>query len=138
MERRARLAQDWVKADRLKEVVVEVAHRVTAYAAVALVVIGIAWALALVRRPRPTNRVFDRFQAFAVGTVLVAAVAGAMILASGGRPREDLHLIYGAIAIGVIPLARSFVGGRDQRRPVAVFLAFAVLGGVLFRLFTTG
>jgi hypothetical protein len=113
-------------------------HRSLGYVAVAAVAFGIVWSLRLARRPRADDRVFDRFEAMVVGLVLLAALAGAGVLISGGHPREDIHLLYGAIAVGVIPLARSFVGGRNRRHSAAIFLAFTVLGGVLYRLFTTG
>ena len=116
----------------------EPSHRILGYVALAAVALGIAWSLVRARRPAADDRVFARFQAMVVGLVLLAAVAGAGVLVSGGHPHEDIHLLYGAIAVGVIPLARSFVGGRDRRHLAAIFLAFTVLGGVLYRLFTTG
>lgn len=116
----------------------EIVHRVLAYAAVAVVAVGFVWSLALVGSGRPAGRVFERYQYLMVGLALVASAAGAALLASGSRPRDDLHLLYAGLAIGVIPLARSFVAGQDSRRPLAIFLAFVVLGGVLFRLLTTG
>lgn len=118
--------------------VVEVAHRVLAYGTVAAVAVGFVWSLALAVRGRPGARVFDRYQFLIVGIGLVAAMAGAALLASGSRPRDDLHLLYAALAIGIIPLARSFLGGQDSRRPAFIVLAFVVLGGVLYRLLTTG
>lgn len=116
----------------------DAAHRILANATVAALAVGIVWSIVLAARAQPGGRSFERFQFVIVGLVLIAAIAGAPLLASGGRPREDLHLVYAAIAIGVIPLARSFVPGQDRRRILMIFLAFVVLGGVVFRLFGTG
>ena len=53
MEPGASLAQAWVKADRPRDVVVEVAHRALPYAAVA---VGIVCSLVLAVRARPGGR----------------------------------------------------------------------------------
>ncbi len=116
----------------------EVIHRVLAYGAVAVVGIGIVWSVGLTTKPATDRRLFDRFGLIVVGLLLIAALAGLAQLVSGARPKEDLHLVYAAIAIGLIPLARSFVAGRNRREAVVIVAAYVVLAGVLFRLFSTG
>jgi uncharacterized membrane protein len=117
---------------------VELAHRVIPYAAVAAVAVGVVWSLALAARPCSGSRLFDRYQVLVVGLFLVAGAVGALLLVTGARPADDLHLLYAAVAIGLIPLARSYVPEAGRRRTIVILIAFLALGGVLFRLFSTG
>ena len=84
------------------------------------------------------RRRLDRFGMGVVALFLLAGIAGLGQLLSGERPKEGLHLLYAAIAIGLIPLARSFVVGNSRREAWLAPAAYLVLGGVLFRLFSTG
>lgn len=116
----------------------ELVHRALAYVAVVAVVVGLIWSVLAAVRPTIDRRLLDRFGIAVVVLFLVASVAGGLQLATGARPKEDLHLVYAAIAIGLIPLARSFVVGNGRREAWLTAAAYLVLGGVLFRLFTTG
>lgn len=114
-------------------------HRGLAFAAVGIVIVGIAWSLALVRLSNDRARGFERFQAAVVSLMIVASVSGLLLLLAGGKPADPLHLLYAVIAIAVIPLARSFLGRASHRRAALLMLAaFAAIGAVLYRLFTTG
>ena len=114
-------------------------HRLLAYGAVALTVAGIGWSLLLVFAGRAGGPAFERLQAAAVSVLVVAAASGLVLLAVGARPAEGLHLLYAIVAIALIPLARSFLGRANARAAGALlFAAFVVLGGVAYRLFTTG
>ncbi|MBI2763676.1 MAG: hypothetical protein HYX54_08025 [Chloroflexi bacterium] len=102
-------------------------------------VVGIAWSLALVRSGRGGGEAFVRFQAAVVSLLVVVAASGLVLLTLGARPSEGLHLLYALLAIGLVPLARSFLTRTSHRgTDVLLLIAFVVLGGVLFRLFTTG
>ncbi len=116
----------------------ELVHRVLAYVAVAAVGVGIVWSIVLTLRPTRERRGIDRFGLGVVVLLLAAAAAGAVQLASAARPRDDLHFVYAAIAIGLIPLARSFIVGNSRHGAWLTVAAYVVLGGVLFRLFSTG
>lgn len=71
--------------------------------------------------------------------LVVTAASGLILLATGARPVDGLHLLYAVVAISLIPLARSFLGRASDRAARALLLAaFVVLGGVVYRLFTTG
>lgn len=114
-------------------------HRMLAYAVVAVTGAGICWSLLLVAAGRVGGHAFERFQAAVVAVLIVAAASGVVLLATGMRPAEGLHLLYAVLAVALIPLARSFVGrGGDRRTAGLLLAAFAVLGAVAFRLFTTG
>ncbi len=115
----------------------EQVHLVLAWASVAAVALGIAWAAVLMVQRRRGGRQFVRYQAIVVLVVLLAAVAGAARLVTGGSPADNLHLLYGVVAVGAIPFARSFVAGRERRETLLVLVAFVVLAVVLFRLFAT-
>lgn len=114
-------------------------HRLIAYAAVAGVVGGVGWSVALAISGRSGGAAFERFQAAVVSLVVVEAAGGLLLLAAGARPANGLHLLYAVIAIALIPLARSFLGRGSGRGATAlVLVAFVVLGAVVYRLFTTG
>lgn len=114
-------------------------HRLLAYGAVAVTVAGIGWSLLLVFAGRAGGPGFERLQAVVVSVLVVGAASGLVLLAVGARPTEGLHLLYAILAIALIPLARSFLGRANARAAGALlFAAFVVLGGVAYRLFTTG
>lgn len=105
----------------------------------ALTVAGISWAVLLGFTKRAGGPAFERFQAAVVSALVVGAASGLILLASGARPAEGLHLLYAFVAVALIPLARSFAGRPNGRGSVALPLAaFVVLGGLVYRLFTTG
>ena len=117
----------------------ELIHRLLAYAAVAATVLGLGWTVLLAVGGRAGGVAFDRFQAAAVSLLIIAAASGLLLIVQGLQPREGLHLLYAVVAIALIPLARSFLGRMSHRRASAVLVAtFAVLGAVVYRLFTTG
>lgn len=114
-------------------------HRLLAYAVVAITVAGIGWSVLLVFTGRAGGLAFERFQAAVVSVLVVGAASGLVLLATGARPAEGLHLLYALVAIALIPLARSFFGRANGRAAAVLLLAaFVVLGGVMYRLFTTG
>lgn len=70
---------------------------------------------------------------------IVGAASGLLLLVAGAQPADSLHLLYAAIGIALIPVARSFRGLASGRgASVLLLAAFVALGGILFRLFTTG
>lgn len=114
-------------------------HRLLAYAAVATTAVGIVWSLLLIDRQRPDVPGFERLQATVVSLIIVGAASGTVLLVMGAQPADPLHLLYAAIAVVVIPLARSFAGRTIERRSAILLLAaFAALGAIIYRLFTTG
>ena len=114
-------------------------HRVLAYGAVAIVVVGIGWSALVVGRGQQETGRFERFQAGLVSLLIVASASGGLMFISDSRPSELLHLLYAGLAIAVIPVARSFLGRASSRRAgLIVLVAFAGLGAMLYRLFTTG
>jgi hypothetical protein len=125
------------EARRRWEVDVDAIHKTLAYAAVVLVVGGIAWTIVLALRTRQAGPLFVRFQAATVTVLVVAAAIGAVNLVTGAHLGDGLHLLYGAAAIIAIPIARSFGKGRPRASAV-MLLAFVALGGILYRLFATG
>lgn len=116
----------------------DVVHSTLAYAAVAAVLFGTAWTAVLVVQRRPGGRLFARYQVLVVGLVILAAVAGAVRLVFNSHPADNLHLLYGVVAVAALPVARSFLAGKEPRDSVLMLVAFVVLAGVLFRLFSTG
>ena len=114
-------------------------HRVLADLTVIVAIVGIGWSLFLLALRREAGPWFERFEALVVSMVIVTAVSGLTLLMAGLRPTEGLHLLYALIAVAIIPLARSFLGRtRGRARLAFIAVAFAVLGAVIYRLFTTG
>jgi hypothetical protein len=114
-------------------------HLVLAYLAVVVVIGGVGWSVILAITGRAGGPAFERFQAAVVSVLIVAAASGLLLLAAGARPTDWLHLLYAGVAIALVPLARSFLGRAGGRRATVLLLvAFSVLGGVVYRLFTTG
>jgi hypothetical protein len=113
-------------------------HEFLAVAAVAAVVVAVAWAALLVFTGRDAGRRFRGAERVVIGLIVLAAVAGAVQFATGARPADGLHLLYGGAAIVVIPVARSFQNGAGSRAGIVMLLGFVVLAGVLYRLFATG
>ena len=114
-------------------------HRLLAYAIVGVTVAGIGWSVLLVVAGRAGGPAFERFQAAVVSLLVVGAASGLVLLATGARPADGLHLLYTIVAIALIPLARSFLGRARSRGAAPMLLAaFVVLGGLTYRLFTTG
>lgn len=102
-------------------------------------VAGAAWSAAHAVTARGGGRRFERFPAVVEAVLIVAAASGLILLVVGEAPADGLHLLYAAVAIAIVPLARSFLG-QASTRSAAGFLAvaFAVLGALVWRLFTTG
>ena len=117
----------------------ETIHRLLADAAVVGTAVGLAWSAAVGVRGRAGGPAFEWFQAATVSVLAVTSASGLLLLALGSTPGDGLHFLYAAVAIALLPLARSFLGRSAARRTSALLaVAFAVLGAVLYRLFTTG
>lgn len=100
---------------------------------------GIAWSAALAVSARAGGPMFERYQAAVVSVLIVAAAGGLILLLLGSAPTEGVHLLYAAVAIVLVPLARSFLGRTSGRGAASLLLVtFAVLGALMYRLFTTG
>ena len=113
-------------------------HTILAIAATIAVASAIVWCCILAAFARPAGRWFDRLLAVVVLMITLAAAAGAVTFAQGPGPGDGLHLVYGVVAILLLPLARSLRSGASRRDALLMLGASALLGGVLFRLFTTG
>lgn len=114
-------------------------HRVLSFGIVAITMAGLGWSILLVFAGRPGGPAFERFQAAAVSALIVGAASGLFLFAIGARPAEGIHLLYAVVAIAVVPLTRSFIGRAKGRAGAALLLAaFIALGGIEYRLFTTG
>jgi hypothetical protein len=118
---------------------IDAIHRLIGFATVAVVAVGIGWSTVLVAARQTGGPRYEWLQAAVVSLIIVGAASGVVLLASGARAREAIHLFYAVIAIGLMPLARSFLDHASGRGRIALLLvAFVALGGILYRLFTTG
>jgi hypothetical protein len=117
---------------------VQTVHGFLADVAVAVVAVAAVWCVVLAVLARPGGRWFDRLQRVIILSIAAAAAAGAIVFVLGSRPDDGLHLLYGGVAIIILPVARSFRSGASRRDALLMLAGCALLGGVLFRLFTTG
>lgn len=113
-------------------------HGILADVAVAVVAGAGLWCVVLAALARPGGIWFERLQRVVILSIAVTAAAGAIVFGLGARPDDGLHLIYGGVAVILLPIARSFRSGASRRDALLMLAGCAVLGGVLFRLFTTG
>lgn len=113
-------------------------HAILADGTVLAVGVVFVWSLILGIRVQSGGRLYDRLQTLLVALVVLAAAAGATLFVLGQRPSDGLHVLYGGIALVLIPLARSYRRGVGRRDSILMLLAVVVLGGVVFRLFSTG
>lgn len=113
-------------------------HGFLADVAAAVVAVAVLWCAILALLARPAGRWFDRLQRVVILSIAVTAAVGVIVFALGARPDDGLHLLYGGVAIIILPVARSFRSGASRRDALLMLAGFALLGGVVFRLFTTG
>jgi hypothetical protein len=117
---------------------VQTVHGFLADVAVAVVAVALLWCLILAVLARPGGRWFDRLQRVVTLSIAVAAAVGVIAFVLGARPDDGLHLLYGGLAVIILPVARSFRSGESRRDALLMLAGCALLGGVLYRLFTTG
>jgi len=71
---------------------------------------------------------------------IVQGLLGIGLFLSGHRPKDSLHWLYGILLVIVLPIAASYVSGRDARRaePLVYGIAGLFMAGLAIRALTTG
>ena len=73
------------------------------------------------------------------GLFIVQGLVGVLMFANGKRPHDNLHWLYGVLLVIVLPIAMSYVSGRDARRePLVYGIAGLFMAGLAIRALTTG
>lgn len=101
-------------------------------------VIGV-WGLVTYFRKQPSSGSFRATLVLTEGLFIVQGVIGVLMFANGRRPHDNLHWLYGVLLVIVLPIAMSYVSGRDSRRePLVYGIAGLFMAGLTIRAFTTG
>ena len=100
--------------------------------------IGI-WGLVTYFRKQPSSGSFRATLVLTEALFIVQGVVGVLMFANGRRPHDNLHWLYGVLLVIVLPIAMSYVSGRDPRRePLVYGVAALFMAGLTVRAFTTG
>ncbi len=98
-----------------------------------------AWGLFTYFRKLPSGGSFRATLVLTEGLFIVQGLVGVLIFADGRRPHDNLHWLYGVLLVIVLPIAMSYVSGRDPRRePLVYGIAGLFMAGLAIRALTTG
>ncbi|HEX9095530.1 MAG TPA: hypothetical protein VF990_05445 [Candidatus Dormibacteraeota bacterium] len=101
-------------------------------------VIGV-WGLVSYFRKQPSSGSFRATLVLTEALFIVQGLVGVLMFANGKRPNDNLHWLYGVLLVIVLPIAMSYVSGRDSRRePLVYGIAGLFMAGLTIRAFTTG
>jgi hypothetical protein len=70
---------------------------------------------------------------------IVQGLVGVGLFAGGSRPHDQLHWLYGPLLVISLPIAASYLSGRESRREGLVYgLAALFMFGLAIRAYMTG
>jgi hypothetical protein len=73
------------------------------------------------------------------GLFIVQGLVGILMFLQGARPHDPLHWLYGPLLVIVLPIAASYLSGRESRREALVYgLAALFMFGLAIRAYMTG
>ena len=102
------------------------------------VFIGI-WGLVTYFRKLPSSGSFRAMLVLTEALFILQGLVGVLIFVGGRRPHDPLHWLYGPLLVIVLPIAASYVSGRDSRREALVYgIAGLFMFGLAFRAYMTG
>ena len=97
------------------------------------------WGLVTYFRKMPSSGSFRATLVLTEALFIAQGVVGVLMFALGRRPHDNLHWLYGVLLVIVLPIAMSYVSGRDPRRePLVYGIAGLFMAGLTIRAFTTG
>ena len=101
-------------------------------------IIGV-WGLVLYFRKAPSSGGFRSTLVLTEALFIVQALVGIAMFLGGRRPHDGLHWLYGILLVIVLPIAATYISGRDTRRePLVYGIAGLFMAGLTIRAFTTG
>ncbi len=101
-------------------------------------IVGI-WGLVTYFRKLPSGGSFRATLILTEALFILQGLVGVLMFASGRRPHDNLHWLYGVLLVIVLPIATSYVSGRDPRRePLVYGIAGLFMVGLTIRALTTG
>ena len=97
------------------------------------------WGLVTYVRKQPSSGSFRATLVLTEALFIIQGLVGVLMFANGRRPHDNLHWLYGVLLVIVLPIAMSYVSGRDPRRePLVYGIAALFMAGLSIRAFTTG
>jgi mannitol-specific phosphotransferase system IIBC component len=101
-------------------------------------IIGV-WVFVTYFRKLPSSGSFRATLVLTEALFIVQGLVGVLMFANGRRPHDNLHWLYGVLLVIVLPIATSYVSGREPRRePLVYGILGLFMAGLTIRAFSTG
>jgi len=99
----------------------------------------VIWSAALYLRKQAPSGSYRATLVLTEGLFIVQGLVGIAMFLGGRRPHDGLHWLYGILLVIVLPIAATYISGRDTRRePLVYGIAGLFMAGLTIRAFTTG
>lgn len=99
----------------------------------------VIWSAALYLRKQAPSGSYRATLVLTEGLFIVQGLVGIAMFLGGARPRDPLHWLYGPLLVIVLPIAASYLSGRDSRREALVYgVATLFMFGLAIRAYMTG
>jgi heme A synthase len=99
----------------------------------------VIWSAFLYFRRQAPGGSFRATLVLTEGLFILQGLVGIAMFLQGARPHDPLHWLYGPLLVIVLPIAASYLSGRDNRREALVYgLAALFMFGLTIRAFMTG
>ena len=102
------------------------------------VIIGV-WGLLTFFRRQPSSGSFRATLVLTEALFIVQGLVGVLMFVNGRRPHDNLHWLYGVLLVILLPIAATYVSGREPRRePLVYGIAGLFMAGLTIRALTPG
>ena len=99
----------------------------------------VIWSAVLYLRKQVPGGSYRATLVLTEGLFIVQGLVGIAMFLGGSRPHDPLHWLYGPLLVIVLPIAASYLSGRDSRREALVYgLAALFMFGLAIRAYMTG
>ena len=99
----------------------------------------VVWSATLYLRKQAPGGSYRATLVLTEGLFIVQGLVGIAMFLGGSRPHDPLHWLYGPLLVIVLPIAASYLSGRDSRREALVYgLATLFMFGLAIRAYMTG
>ncbi len=99
----------------------------------------VIWSAALYLRKQAPSGSYRATLVLTEGLFIVQGLVGIAMFLGAARPHDPLHWLYGPLLVIVLPIAASYLSGRDSRREVLVYgVATLFMFGLAIRAYMTG
>ena len=101
-------------------------------------IIGI-WGLVMYFRKLPPSGGYRSTLVLTEVLFIGQGLLGIGLFVGGARPHDPLHWLYGPLLVIVLPIAASYVSGRESRREALIYgIAGLFMFGLAVRAYMTG